>query len=99
MTLTEATSTAQQRTELLDELASLDERIAGSTADVKQAEELHHAVNQELEQAKSTMVKARSTRDKARDAVNKAEDLRTLLSQESKLAQLRRHRELSLIHI
>ena len=93
LTLTEATSTAQQRTELLDELASLDERIAGSTADVKQAEELHHAVNQELEQAKSTMVKARSTRDKARDAVNKAEDLRTLLSQESKLAQLRRRRE------
>lgn len=93
LTLTEATSTAQQRTELLDELASLDERIAGSTADVKQAEELHHAVNQELEQTKSTMVKARSTRDKARDAVNKAEDLRTLLSQVSKLTQLRRRRE------
>ena len=93
LTLTEATSTAQQRTELLSELASLDERIAGSTADVKQAEELHHAVNQELEQTKSTMVKARSTRDKARDAVTKAEDLRTLVSQTSKLAQLRRRRE------
>ncbi|MDU1779051.1 MAG: hypothetical protein E6788_02565, partial [Propionibacterium sp.] len=64
-----------------------------STADVKQAEELHHAVNQELEQTKSTMVKARSTRDKARDAVTKAEDLRTLVSQTSKLAQLRRRRE------
>ena len=93
MTLTEATSTAQQRTELLGELASLDERIVASTADVKQAEELHHAVNQELEQTKSTMVKARSTRDKARDAVTKAEDLRTLVSQTSKLAQLRRRRE------
>ena len=93
LTLTEATSTAQQRTELLGELASLDERIVASTADVKQAEELHHAVNQELEQTKSTMVKARSTRDKARDAVTKAEDLRTLLSQTSKLAQLRRRRE------
>ena len=93
LTLTEATSTAQQRTELLGELASLDERIADSTADVKQAEELHHAVNQELEQTKSTMVKARSTRDKARDAVTKAEDLRTLVSQTSKLAQLRRRRE------
>lgn len=93
LTLTEATSTAQQRTELLGELASLDERIAGSTASVKQAEELHHAVNQELEQTKSTMVKARSTRDKARDAVTKAEDLRTLVSQTSKLAQLRRRRE------
>jgi len=93
LTLTEATSTAQQRTELLGELASLDERIVASTADVKQAEELHHAVNQELEQTKSTMVKARSTRDKARDAVTKAEDLRTLVSQTSKLAQLRRRRE------
>lgn len=93
LTLTEAVSTAQQRTELLGELASLDERIVASTADVKQAEELHHAVNQELEQTKSTMVKARSTRDKARDAVTKAEDLRTLVSQTSKLAQLRRRRE------
>ena len=93
LTLTEAASTAQQRTELLGELASLDERIVASTADVKQAEELHHAVNQELEQTKSTMVKARSTRDKARDAVTKAEDLRTLVSQTSKLAQLRRRRE------
>lgn len=93
LTLTEATSTAQQRTELLGELASLDERIVASTADVKQAEELHHAVNQELEQTKSTMVKARSTRDKARDAVTKAEDLRTLVSQTSKLAQLHRRRE------
>ncbi|WP_306516683.1 AAA family ATPase [Cutibacterium granulosum] len=91
--LTEATSTAKQRTELLSELVSLDERIAGSATDVKQAEELHHAVSQELEQTKSTMTKARSTRDKARDAVTKAEDLRTLLSQASKLAQLRRRRE------
>ena len=74
-------------------MVSLDERIAGSATDVKQAEELHHAVSQELEQTKSTMTKARSTRDKARDAVTKAEDLRTLLSQASKLAQLRRRRE------